>query len=312
MAQITILLRDFPTFTYTRAAKDAVARHTGGAKPPRTRHKAVSFYKDRKDYTRRVTENLIDTRRWEGRPKPRGYPTGLAFPGDVLKAAMYSRAYLRERDRSGRKSKKDKTEKKAPTRHITNAITAIWRTCESCGGTADTADQLCACTTTPWDAQSTEDWINQNIKLRWISDDLGVGAYARQAIKKDTIIAEYVGEIVHTEDFFSHYQFDIGNDANTTFAIIDALRTGNWTRFINHACQSNTEFSLVRVGQGLRCVVTAEQYIRKGAEVTVHYGDEFWKSRNRQGIWCGCTSKKCDWNQVAGRERKKAGRKRLR
>lgn len=29
---------------------------------------------------------------------------------------------------------------------------------------------------------------------------------------------------------------------------IDARRTGNWTRFINHSCDSHTEFALYRVG----------------------------------------------------------------
>ncbi|KAF2633685.1 hypothetical protein BU25DRAFT_464881 [Macroventuria anomochaeta] len=73
-----------PTFSYSQAAKEAVTRHTGRAKERRTIHKAVSFYKDRKEYTRCISENIIDLARWEGGTRPRGYPAGLEFPGNTV------------------------------------------------------------------------------------------------------------------------------------------------------------------------------------------------------------------------------------
>lgn len=286
-----------------------MARH---ANPRPTFHKAVSFYKGQKDYTRRIAENLIDVKRWEGEQRPRGYPAGLAFPGDMLKAVLYSRKRRRERDRSRRKPEKEKDQTRTPTQHRVNEIDEKWRRCESCDATAETIDQLCQCTTAPWDAQNTEEWSDENIELRWINDDFGIGAYALYTIEKDTVLSEYVGELVHSDDLASTYLFDVKNDANTTMACIDSLRMGNWTRFINHSCDSNADFAVVRIGEELRYIVKAKRHIRKGQQVTVHYGEDYWKHRNRDDVWCGCGVKDCHFDKAAMRERKKAGRKRLR
>mgnify|MGYP004501874339 CR=1 FL=1 len=299
-------LRNLSTFTYTRAAKDAVTRHTGGAKQRRTVHKAISFYKGKKEYTRHISENMIDLAKWEGQSKPRGYPAWLRFPEDMLKAVLYHKTAPEKPTKPGHKSKKA-TPKGSKRYQITHD------SCASCDSIAETADELCNCTTTPWDTQNTEAWRKQNIELRWLSDDLGIGTYALKPFDKDFVLGEYVGEIIPAEDSVdSRYIFNLNKgNSNTSkpVAHLDSLRVGSWTRFINHSCNANAEFALVRVGEEVRVVCEVKRRIQEGEEVTIDYRKDYWKHMNEKGIWCGCGEEKCKYSKEAVRARMAKARK---
>ena len=71
---------------------------------------------------------------------------------------------------------------------------------------------------------------------------------------------------------------------------IDALRVGDWTRFVNHSCRSNTTFESRRVGGEMRIFVVVTREIDVGEELTVNYGKGYWEGI---GVKCCCGEKRC-------------------
>lgn len=92
-------LTDLPVFSYSRVTKDASVSST--TCPRNKTYKATSLLKGKKQYTRRISQNMIDLGKWEGVAKPPTYPDGLKFPEDLLKAVLYSR----KKRRTGGKAK---------------------------------------------------------------------------------------------------------------------------------------------------------------------------------------------------------------
>ncbi|KAJ4994119.1 SET domain-containing protein [Stagonosporopsis vannaccii] len=288
---LTGRIADLPTFTYAKVTRDILV-------PRRTRHKAVSLCSGKKHYTRRVTQHCIDPKRWAGETRPRWWPAELQFPGDYLKAVMYSRV-------RSRNATKGASKRKAGPRVRRRKLAEFCKTCESCKVSVRWVDELCACTAAPWDANNTNEWADENIELRWAGDDKGIGTYARRAIKKGTVLGEYVGELTPDVDSDSTYLFNVNNDLDVPVALIDSLRMGNWVRYINHSCDSSTDFERARIGEEIRFIVKATKRIRVGEEVTVNYGDGFWKTLNGKGVWCSCGAESCRFSEAAIRERVK-------
>lgn len=94
-------LSDLPVFSYSRVTKDVSVPN---ACPRNKTYKALSLCKGKEEYTRRISQNMIDLEKWEGVAKPPSYPDGLKFPEDLLKAVLYSRKKRRNKSISKKKS----------------------------------------------------------------------------------------------------------------------------------------------------------------------------------------------------------------
>lgn len=120
----------------------------------------------------------------------------------------------------------------------------------------------------------------------------GVGVRALQRIPRGSILGEYVGELFpacYTGDPI--YALDLalpGGRNDEVVATISAKAFGNWTRFINHACDASTEFRIVTQGGRYRSVVVAARDIEAFEEITVDYGDGYWRDRA-----CECGAEEC-------------------
>ncbi|UPX14422.1 uncharacterized protein EKO05_0004904 [Ascochyta rabiei] len=158
---------------------------------------------------------------------------------------------------------------------------------------------MCNCTTTSRDDTNIPDWQAQNIDLRWVSDHLGIGAYALNTFKKDTVLGEYLGELV--PGYFlpvegsggDRYSYNVTNAEDKTVAFVDALRMGNWTRFVNQSSDPNAACDTQRVGRELKHVVMATKHIKKGEQVTLDYEKYYWDMLNERRVWCGCSAREC-------------------
>lgn len=111
----------------------------------------------------------------------------------------------------------------------------------------------------------------------------GVGVRALQRIPARAILAEYVGE-VQPSDYAGDpvYALDFsapGRASEEVVATISAKRFGNWTRFINHSCDASTHFRSVVQGGRYRSVVQAVRDIEVFEEVTVDYGEGYWRHK---------------------------------
>lgn len=133
---------------------------------------------------------------------------------------------------------------------------------------------------------------------------LGTGVRALQHISKDTPLAEYVGEIYPTTDEETYangdpsrynvsrylYSAQIPDDADPPHDPehynVDAIRFGNWTRYINHSCKPNTEFCGFNLGHLQYIAVKAIRGIKFGEHLTVDYGSRYWDSSD-YGCRCG-------------------------
>ncbi|XP_033627405.1 histone-lysine N-methyltransferase SETD1A-like [Asterias rubens] len=106
----------------------------------------------------------------------------------------------------------------------------------------------------------------------------GWGLYAMQPISADEMVIEYVGESIRqsTADeretryeklgIGSSYLFRIDADS-----IIDATKTGNLARFINHSCNPNCYAKIISMESQKKIVIYSKQNISTGEEITYDY-----------------------------------------
>ena len=86
-------------------------------------------------------------------------------------------------------------------------------------------------------------------------------------------------------------------DANEYVAYVcDSALAGNWTRYINHSCDPNTEFVTVNIGMRTTPLIKTTRNIEFGEDITVNYGPDFLANLK---IACRCGLSTClKWNPV--------------
>ncbi|XP_065851948.1 histone-lysine N-methyltransferase SUVR3 [Euphorbia lathyris] len=152
-----------------------------------------------------------------------------------------------------------------------------------------------------------------SVKLKIVREEKkGWSLYADQLIPQGQFVCEYSGELLTTEearrrqqiydDLTSHGQFysallvvreHLPSGKACLRVNIDATRTGNVARFINHSCDGgNLSTILVRSSGALlpRLCFFASKDIREGEELTFSYGETRVKSK---GLQCFCGSSCC-------------------
>ena len=117
----------------------------------------------------------------------------------------------------------------------------------------------------------------------------GLGLFADEAIKKETLVIEYTGERITQEEANKRggkYLFEV-----TDNLVIDGKGRGNTARYINHACKPNCEAE--HDEEDDRIYIRACKNIKKGEEITYHYGKEYKKQIiTPEGCRCATCSKK--------------------
>lgn len=121
-----------------------------------------------------------------------------------------------------------------------------------------------------------------HLSIRWIDETMGFGVFAEEKIPAHAFLGEYTGKIRKRKrgDWKNDYCFEyaIGLWIRNPF-IIDAQDQGNYCRFINHAESPNLESVSIFANGIMHIILVALKPIEKGAQLTYHYGDTFWKKR---------------------------------
>lgn len=123
----------------------------------------------------------------------------------------------------------------------------------------------------------------ERVSLRFINKKVGYGVFAKEDIPPYSILHHYVGELLPTDilnpDHDSTFSFEHFDEFS-----IDAMKEGNWTRFMNHS----------DIGEPSNNVVVWEYYakdmprivftagvrgIKKGAQLLYSYGEEYWENK---------------------------------
>ncbi|THH20312.1 hypothetical protein EW146_g1017 [Bondarzewia mesenterica] len=120
----------------------------------------------------------------------------------------------------------------------------------------------------------------------------GLGAFANRTIAKGDYIGEYIGEL-YTIDDVPRDDENRHRGLNYTFGIdvengyfIDGMRVGNETRYLNHPEKeksANAEAQILLVNGDQRIGIFASHLTREGKELTLDYGEGYWKGHTNGG-----------------------------
>ena len=126
--------------------------------------------------------------------------------------------------------------------------------------------------------------MDTRFEIRRSKPGMGQGLFAVVPIRKGDFILEYTGKKIPTalaDTMTSRYLFAIDKDWT-----IDGSARSNTARYINHACDPNTEAEI----ENGRILIHAVRNIKKGEELTVDYDSEYFDEFIRP---VGCKCVKC-------------------
>jgi SET domain len=181
--------------------------------------------------------------------------------------------------------------------------------CQACNDSGEQTDKKwksdCQCTLNELKTRLAAEgaYYGDRVELRQISPVMGTGVVALQRFPAGSVLAEYVGEIYpnnRSSNYNNHTYLlsqrrNFARNRTEEAMYIDPSIHGDWTRFINHSCESNTEFVVRSCGDKmLTCIVVGNQPIEFGQQLTVNYGREYFVNQN---LACRCGRDSCRlWN----------------
>jgi hypothetical protein len=137
-----------------------------------------------------------------------------------------------------------------------------------------------------------------------ISPVHGQGVFALRHMAAGERVIEYVGEIITMAEALARHPHD-PSDPNHTFyfqlgdgRVIDAVRDGNASKWINHSCRPNCEPDEVKG----RVFIKTRRPVFRGEELTFDYGlvsDEPVTEALKALYACRCGAKRCRGTMLA-------------
>uniref|UniRef100_A0AAR2IYS0 [histone H3]-lysine(4) N-methyltransferase n=1 Tax=Pygocentrus nattereri TaxID=42514 RepID=A0AAR2IYS0_PYGNA len=126
----------------------------------------------------------------------------------------------------------------------------------------------------------------------------GLGLFAARDIEKQTMVIEYLGEILRTEVAMRkelHYKaknrkafmFHIDGEY-----VIDATCSGSPARYINHSCSPNCVAEVVTFERGYKIIISSSRRIEKGEELCYDYKLGLVRTQNLK-MPCLCGAVNC-------------------
>ena len=132
----------------------------------------------------------------------------------------------------------------------------------------------------------------------------GKGVFATRHMAAGEAVIEYVGEIISMAEAIARHPHD-PQDPNHTFyfqlddqRVIDAVRDGNDSKWINHSCRPNCVPDEVKG----RIFIKTRRPVFRGEELTFDYGlvsDEPMTEALKAQYACRCGAKKCRGTMLA-------------
>jgi hypothetical protein len=98
------------------------------------------------------------------------------------------------------------------------------------------------------------------------------GLIACLPFERGTAVGEFIGQVTSG---LSNLDVMVGQTESADFQIFQG-RMGNYTRFVNHSCQPNSQYERF-MWAGTQRIVLVSKGIEAGDEITVDYSDTYWK-----------------------------------
>lgn len=120
------------------------------------------------------------------------------------------------------------------------------------------------------------------LSIRLVSEKIGHGLFAEEALEPAQFIGEYTGHLRRPKKKETGgYAFNLpviyGRDLLKL--AVDSEKEGNHTRFLNHSPRPNVEFRWAYVEGHWRILMYSSQNIRVGEQLFIDYGPGYWKGR---------------------------------
>lgn len=134
-------------------------------------------------------------------------------------------------------------------------------------------------------AHEMNDEALADVRIDFISKEKGHGLFTNTFIKKWSYVGQYAG-LVRRRRFIlprlNDYCFMYPREwFSFKLFTIDSEKHGNYTRFINHSDYPNLESIGVFKEGAMHVIFRAIEDILPGSELTYHYGDVYWKKREK-------------------------------
>ncbi len=119
--------------------------------------------------------------------------------------------------------------------------------------------------------------------VKWISEQIGYGAFAEEKIGKNSYVGEYVGIVrENVRVYFAPlnnycYEYPVPDHLGRNY-VIDATK-GNICRFINHSNQPNLKPYYAFFDGFFHLIFIALRKIEKQEQLTYDYGPSYWYVR---------------------------------
>lgn len=123
-----------------------------------------------------------------------------------------------------------------------------------------------------------------NVSVRYISEQVGHGVFAEEAIKAGSYIGEYTGIVrENLRVYFAPlnnycYEYPVPDRIGRSF-VIDATE-GNFTRFINHSYKPNLNPVYAFFDGFYHLIFLSRREIQKGEQLCYNYGRHYWVIRS--------------------------------
>jgi len=123
--------------------------------------------------------------------------------------------------------------------------------------------------------------IHPKVTVRWISPEIGYGVFAAERILPCSCVGEYTGilqerkskHVCESNYAFRYTAWPMGKRPY----VIDSENMGNFTRFVNHSDNPNTQLVCTYWRGMPRLIFISLKEIAEGEQLTFDYGKTFWK-----------------------------------
>nr|NGX50825.1 hypothetical protein [Chlamydiota bacterium] len=123
----------------------------------------------------------------------------------------------------------------------------------------------------------------RRVTIRFINPVVGYGVFAKEAIPPYSTLNHYTGLLMVDDDIKEEHDSTFSFTDYKTFSI-DALKYGNWCRFMNHCAEREANNNAIPWEyyheDGPKIVFTSgSRGIKKGEQILYSYGDDYWKEK---------------------------------
>ena len=115
------------------------------------------------------------------------------------------------------------------------------------------------------------------------------GLFARCAFERGTAVGEFVGPVTKGIEGLDVMMSGSGDHQYQIYQ----KRVGNYTRFINHSCAPNAQFTKF-IWRGIERIIVVSKGIESGTEITVDYSPSYWNNLDKV---CLCGEACCRYNR---------------